>query len=197
MVVVESGIPNQSVDEAVLFAFDDFSIPFRTNLRLHLVHGKRNKEQTPIVLPKGEPASQDEGVHYYGTTVRIGDEFRMWYIGRVGRGEHRANYEGSDGHLCYAVSRDGVHWEKPNLGMVSYRGRTNNNLVDFPQDADIGAGVIIHDLEDPDPNRRFKINYEARSRTRCVWPTAQTACGGCPALVTPSDRSLSSQDWRR
>ena len=50
MIAVGNGIPNQSVDEAVLFAFDDFSIPFRNNLRLHLIHGKRNLEKTPVVL---------------------------------------------------------------------------------------------------------------------------------------------------
>ena len=77
MIAVENGIPNKCVDEAVLFAFDDFSIPFRTNLRLHLIHGKRNREKTPIVLSKGEPGAHDEGLHYYGTTMRIGDEFRM------------------------------------------------------------------------------------------------------------------------
>ena len=31
--------------------------------------------------------------------------------------------------VCYAVSRDGVEWKKPNLGLVEYNGSRDNNLV--------------------------------------------------------------------
>ena len=161
MIRVESGIPNPSVDEAVLFAFDDRAIPFRRNLEMHLIHGKHGVKKTPIVLSNGPPGSHDEHVHYYGTTMRIDDAFHMWYIGRMGRNEERANYEGDQGRLCYATSTDGVNWEKPDLGLVDFNGSRHNNLVDVPQDADIAAGPILYDPEDPDPDRRFKINYES------------------------------------
>jgi hypothetical protein len=29
--------------------------------------------------------------------------------------------------MCYAVSEDGLHWEKPNLGLVEYNGSKENN----------------------------------------------------------------------
>ena len=111
------------------------------------------------MVPRGEPGSHDEGVHYFGSTVRVGDQFHMWYIGRVGRHPEWANYEGYDGRLCYAASRDGIHWTKPELGLVEYQGSTANNLADFPQDIDLPMAVVIHDLEDPDPNRRFKTAF--------------------------------------
>lgn len=166
MVVVENGVPSRQVEEAVLFAFDDFSIPFRQNLELHLINGKdsatnrANVYKTPIVLRNGAPGDPDEHVHYYGTTMRIEGQFRMWYIGRTGRDEDTANNEGYNGRLCYAVSNDGVNWEKPELGLVEFNGSKRNNLVAFPQDADISAGTVLYDPEDPDANRRFKINYE-------------------------------------
>jgi len=150
----------------VIFSFDEFSLPFCRNSRMHLIHGKAvihsepGVQHPPVVLTNGPPGSHDETVHYYGTTMRIGDEFRMWYMGRIGSDELNANLEGFEGRLCYAVSRDGVHWKKPSLGLVEYRGSTDNNLVDFPGDVDVLAGPVIHEPQDPDPSRRFKMNYE-------------------------------------
>ena len=31
--------------------------------------------------------------------------------------------------ICYAESTDGIHWERPNLGLVDFRGSTRNNLI--------------------------------------------------------------------
>lgn len=31
--------------------------------------------------------------------------------------------------ICYAFSKDGINWEKPNLGLVEYNGNKNNNIV--------------------------------------------------------------------
>ena len=162
MLRVHGGPSEMQVQEATFFAFDDVCIPFRTNFQLHLIHGKRTpgwRTGPTVVVPKGEPGSHDEGVHYFGSTIRVGDQFHMWYIGRVGRHAEWANYEGYDGRLCYATSRDGIHWTKPDLGLVDYQGSTANNLVDFPQDIDLPMAPIIHDLEDPDPNRRFKLAF--------------------------------------
>ena len=167
MLRVHAGPSEMRVQEATFFAFDDVCIPFRTNFQLHLIHGKRTpgwRDGPTVVVPSGEPGAHDEQVHYYGSAVRVGDEFRMWYIGRVGcNPTWVGGYQGYDGRLCYAVSRDGIHWTKPNLGLVEYRGSTANNLVDFPQDIDLMWAPIIHDPDDPDPDRRFKIAYTHRT----------------------------------
>ncbi len=55
--------------------------------------------------------------------------------------------------LCYAESRDGIHWEKPNLGKTLWQGNTDNNII-FPFAH--GTGVMI-DERDPDPARRYKM----------------------------------------
>ncbi len=56
----------------------------------------------------------------------------------------------SAGHFCYAVSKDGVNWEKPNLQQVEWDGSKNNNMLDCD-----GGNVFI----DPkaDPNKRFQM----------------------------------------
>lgn len=34
-------------------------------------------------------------------------------------------------HKCFAVSTDGIHWDRPDLGMVEYQGNTRNNIFEF------------------------------------------------------------------
>jgi hypothetical protein len=31
--------------------------------------------------------------------------------------------------LCYAISQDGLNWEKPILGLVEYHGSRDNNIL--------------------------------------------------------------------
>ena len=55
--------------------------------------------------------------------------------------------------VCYAVSRDGLTWEKPELDLVDFAGSKANNLV---LRGPHGAGVFL-DARDPDPQRRYKM----------------------------------------
>ena len=63
-----------------------------------------------------------------------------------------------DEAILYATSRDGVRWEKPELGIVEFEGsRKNNIVVRGPS----GAGVY-KDPRDQDPTRRYKAFYAAQ-----------------------------------
>lgn len=55
--------------------------------------------------------------------------------------------------ICYAVSTDGIHWEKPELGLVEFNGSKKNNIV---LRGPHGAG-IFKDLREPDPAKRYKM----------------------------------------
>ena len=55
-------------------------------------------------------------------------------------------------YLCYATSRDGVVWEKPNLGLFEVQGRRDNNVV---LGGRIGATVFV-DPNGP-PERMYKM----------------------------------------
>jgi hypothetical protein len=79
----------------------------------------------------------------------------------------------------YATSRDGLHWEKPLLGLQSYKGSKQNNLMIPETTYEDGSfydsaghfdtkiyriregdgksiGPVFYDPKDPDPNRRYK-----------------------------------------
>lgn len=61
----------------------------------------------------------------YVTVFKDGDRFRMYY-----RGLPKAGRDGSpDEVTCYAESRDGVTWVKPNLGLFEVHDTRENNVV--------------------------------------------------------------------
>lgn len=68
--------------------------------------------------------------------------------------------------ICYATSKDGITWVKPELGLVEFEGNKANNILwrgsDTPGKDEKegwrgphGSGVF-KDLREPDPNRRYK-----------------------------------------
>ena len=57
--------------------------------------------------------------------------------------------------LCYAVSTDGIHWEKPDLGLLEFGGNKRNNILMRHVH---GAGVFKDDRE-TNPARRYKMLF--------------------------------------
>ena len=158
--ILQNGAPAVVLQEAVLFPFDDHSLPFQYSLELGLIaSGTRGGIRT-IVLSGGEEGEPDcATVRFCGSVLRVGDEFRMWYIGI----DQQPGVEPRGWRVCYAVSRDGVKWQKPALGLVEYKGSTQNNLVriDSKFRHNIVCALVLHDSEDPDRDRRFKMLYHA------------------------------------
>jgi len=63
----------------------------------------------------------------YHTVFQDGDLFRMYY-----RGSHFDEEQEKSAHpevVCYAESRDGINWEKPELGIVEFDGSKKNNII--------------------------------------------------------------------
>ena len=82
-----------------------------------------------------------------GGTIIYDEEdrvFKFWYgIGIPG------TFEAMGG---YAVSTDGITWEKPDLGLVEVDGSRSNNFIQTD-----GFGSVLKDPHDPDPSRRYKM----------------------------------------
>ena len=162
--------------EVTLLAIDDVSLPIRRNVCLHLT--KPRVRAVPVLRP--EPAKSDApdnaAAHFYGTVLRDGGRFRMWYYAcHWGRNpdwtpqQHqqiakKPGWIESDvglhqGPLCHAESDDGIAWRKPPLGQVTFKGSSENNALDLPHTIVSGA-TVIRDDADPDPNRRYKLVYQ-------------------------------------
>ena len=94
--------------------------------------------------------------------------FRLWYTSRAGtvigtRVLVRDNppKEVHESHICYAESADGVHWERPDLGITA-QGRYPGNNILIPSMRPPGRTELCHlvdDPADPDPKQRFRMIY--------------------------------------
>ncbi|MGB7160330.1 MAG: hypothetical protein WBD40_19840 [Tepidisphaeraceae bacterium] len=185
LLILASPVLAQKSNEMVLFPFDDHSIPFNKGVLLTMVPGEKS---LPVmkVGPKGAP--DDRRVYFSGTIIKVGDEYRMWYSGY----DRAANRK-----ICYAVSKDGLKWDKPELGLVEYNGGKANNLVaiDGGNAIDGALCLVLHDPEDPDPAKRFKMMREFDPHNKCkgafspdglTWKSA----GGDKFLVTGEPSGL-------
>lgn len=151
--------------EIVLFAFDDQSIPWQHNLKLTLVPA--TKHPANPVLRCGPKGSPDYGhAILYGTVIRDGDRFRMWYLGMIQRELEGGQAPGWWRPMCYAESADGIHWTKPQLGLVELNGNKRNNICLI--EAQVQSMTLVNDFlsvlyepNDPDPARRYKTAYIA------------------------------------
>jgi len=140
--------------ELVLFAFDDHWIPLRHHLALEL--SQPTPHPNNPVMRRGGPGELDHFfASLYGTVFLLDGKFRMWY-GAVDSWEEfqpgRTNMR-----LAYAESSDGVEWVKPKLGLQTYHGSKDNNLLALGREC--YNCLVIYDPEDLDPRQRFKMSF--------------------------------------
>jgi len=78
----------------------------------------------PAQRTEGPVLSPEKPWERYGLhSVSVVDHnglYKLWY---GARGEDKV------GRLCYATSSDGIHWTRPDLGLVEYEGSKENNIV--------------------------------------------------------------------
>ncbi len=66
----------------------------------------------------------------YHTVIKDGDRYRLYYRGLhldVSKGKMSTSRH--QPYYCYAESKDGIRWTKPNLGIVDYKGSKANNII--------------------------------------------------------------------
>ena len=61
----------------------------------------------------------------YSTVIKDGDIYRLYYRGMPPYDEDGTYHETT----CYAESKDGIHWVKPNLRLFEVNGTLDNNVV--------------------------------------------------------------------
>ena len=107
----------------------------------------------PWEIEKGE---NFDGVQISGQAVLYDAEerlFKMWYN----------PWANGVRPWCYAVSRDGYRWEKPALGVYSFRGSRENNIMGAW--SDVKFFNVFKDPHDQDPARRYKAMGESEGKS--------------------------------
>ncbi len=141
------------------YFLDDSIIEWVKNIkRTHHVAEKYNGNP---VIRRDQP--WEAWLHFNTTVTLLRDEngrFRCWYTDVT-----NLSFEGGGADalykpkLSYAESTDGIHWEKPNLGMVKIDGRDTNRIDWEAAPGQPVALTVIRDPIDPDPKRRYKMAY--------------------------------------
>lgn len=118
--------------ESQLFV-DDYLIHSTSDIT-RIFHQPKKYEGNPIL-------STEHANHANGTILYDPDEkqYRMYY-----EGGHRV-----------AFSSDGINWTMPNLGIITHKGSTDNNMImDYSYRTDLSS--FIYDPRDSDPRKRWK-----------------------------------------
>jgi len=92
----------------------------------------------------------------YETVFRDGPVLRMYYIAADLTSADGTKMASRPVFACYAESRDGIRWIKPELGLFEYGGSKKNNIVWS------GPGLDnFTPMKDPNPNCRPGEQYKA------------------------------------
>jgi hypothetical protein len=141
---------------------DQHLIDKMTGVRLVLHHPTPRE----IVLVHDKP--WEGSASLYHSVFQDGDRYRMYYYGgqmTVTRGKLTEPHEFV---TCYAESRDGVRWTKPELGLIAFEGSKQNNIV--LTNGRIGAvnpdAAHIAMFKDDNPRCTADARYKAIVRSR-------------------------------
>lgn len=143
-----------------------------SNGKLRAVQGK--PEMLPEPVLEGDSDVDATGVSIYGTVLRDGGLYRMWYQAWP------RDWDGQDvAHVGYAESDDGLAWRKPKLRMAEAGGSRENNLCDLGMHS---PSVFV------DPTAPAAKRYRA---TGCVGPRS---VGGIAGVKTHGYHAACSAD---
>lgn len=180
-------------DPSLHLLVDDHEI--QQYINLERVISKPRKLAEPVIV--ADRPWEGYRAQAWGSVIQEPDGLiRCWYFS-IATWERE---EVDQGGYCYAESRDGIHFEKPSLGIADFRGSRENNLW-YPMSPD-GSNLIekalarrregltaydeegkaigivnnmdgltvVRDDDDPDSQRRYKLI--ANMQDHCMWADA-------------------------
>ncbi len=150
-----------SVDHRKQLLADDWIVESSEGLT-RVMHPVTKASIHPVLGP--EEPWEKPAVLLYGTVFhdpqRTHDKFRMWYLcfTPTWNVDYSKVGDKRSGCVAYATSEDGIRWVRPRLGLHTFQGNRETNIV-IP--GAYGFAGVIHDPRDPNPGRRYK----AQART--------------------------------
>jgi len=130
---------------------DDFLIESVSLKRTY--HRAKYHAATPVLKPDQpwEITGRDPCAMVFSDGVWYDPQdklFKMWYMGGIVRTS------------CYATSKDGIHWNKPQLDVVIRDGQRTNIVQEGFRD----SVTVWLDLEEKDLNHRYKLFRSHRQK---------------------------------
>jgi hypothetical protein len=150
-----------------------------SSTNVHLVMN-RPRLAGPVLEP-GPPGSWDDSRITWGTVVEDEGLFKMW-AGGVSAQVTKGDWKVLEVHrpLGYATSKDGIHWNKPKVGLYRWGGNRDNNIVC------LDCGAVFVDPRGP-PDARYKLLCQAMSQigAKTLFDALDPVKGGLHFYTSP------------
>jgi len=153
--VSSAAAPKVTLDKTKQLFLDDELIAEQSNVTRR-IHPARKHPANPLIAPEHD--WEGTLALTYGSVIRDGDKFRMWYLSNPG--------------VSYAESDDGIHWVKPKLDFFEIDGQKTNIIIrgdtkkgqpnHMPNCYEMVG--VLKDPRDPDPARRYKMGFVSIER---------------------------------
>lgn len=145
-----AGLAGATVGTETQLFVDDHLIERMESVTRSLRYPERAKEN-PII--SADQPWESTVILQPGTVLYDEDErvFKMWYNALPSKDKPDV-----EEFICYAVSKDGVHWTKPAVNIVEFHGsKANNILLKWCY----WTISVIKDARERDAARRYKMAY--------------------------------------
>ena len=139
-------------DQRELF-IDDYLLDTARTTAAETLHHPVRRE---MIFTNDAPWEADGWTYY--TVIKDGGIYRMYYLCMPMFNREHTKHDPPFHHICYAQSADGIHWEKPNLGICEIDGSKDNNVIVVTDTMD--AFHVFRDANPAcPPSERFKAVY--------------------------------------
>lgn len=122
---------------------------YGTQLKLHAPVKKE------IAIAFDQPW-EGPGSSAYNSVFFDGEKYRLYYRACAQKTAKEKGDLSTAQYTCLALSDDGIHWEKPELGLVEFEGSTKNNIL--------LSGIMSHNFSpflDTNPACAPEARYKA------------------------------------
>ena len=104
--------------------WDDYMTePERTTAMLRVHQPVKREMVLHLTMPW-----EGDGCDYYNI-LKDDDRYRVYYLGWNMLNPEETEHTGSDIKVCYAETKDGLRWTRPNLGLFEFDGSWDNNII--------------------------------------------------------------------
>ena len=163
----DHSVETSRISSAVQLFVDDHVVDTADGLH-RTVHQWQKHPQNPVLRPDKPWEFGGNYINTHGSVIYDQEKklFKSWYW--TLNDEDSVIPTSQIKSMCYATSTDGIHWEKPNVGLFEFQGSKNNNMVmasardvinSLPTLFTYGA---IKTPWDPDPARLYKACFYER-----------------------------------
>jgi len=158
-----SAVEPISLDSRRELLVDDYLIEKTDGQAALRLHSPTPRE---IVLVFDQPW-EGNSCGAYNTVLADGDRYRMYYL--TYQQILKAEPPSHPLFTCYAESKDGIHWVKPELGQFEFAGSKKNNIIMWDgYNKDSEAIIVPFKDANPDcgPEERYKAVVNIHSALR-------------------------------